>query len=232
MFQRNFLWAYEDFYRRPTPPTRDQHYFSQNYQRRGRYNEDQFGNAPAATSGYERLSNANPTARNYVDSTPSNENYYYNASETHGQGVINKRKSEGKSMRESLWSSSISANVIFHFLGFEQDSKMVYPSEEETSSTDNQIKSSNCSFGLCDEVDDYPVEKVHNILKRYELKNYFSIEKEVNIINRFGEDTENLCATITHTRFPKTAKNMQDKEQVIVNVDQYKQGVVFETCKK
>lgn len=92
----------------------------------------------------------------------------------------------------------------------------------------------NCSFGLCEEVENYPEERILNIINRSnELKQYFSklaLDASDFVFNRFGEDEDTMCSTMVHTQFPRSAPNTNNEERILVNVGDYKQGIVFETC--
>ncbi|XP_018564206.1 protein spaetzle-like [Anoplophora glabripennis] len=200
------IWAFEDYYEEPSQKPRGQQ--NVNYHSNGQLNEGRSGNLrprQTHTNIHEPT-----TVGKFIESASSNTNAYYNASGNNGYPDKNKNKRKSQEFANG----------------------MIYPPDfDNLSIAMNQIKSRSCFYGLCDEVDDYPVEKIQRILNNSELKKFFST---VKFENRFAETEEgdNLCATVTHTRFPKTAKNIQDKEQVIVNVDQYKQGIEFETCKE
>ncbi|CAG9818069.1 unnamed protein product [Phaedon cochleariae] len=111
---------------------------------------------------------------------------------------------------------------------------MVFPSDDIV--TNNTTgKSKNCPYGLCEEVENYPEGKIKNFISRSEvLKQYFDqmAIPSISFSNRFGEDGDPLCPTRTYTKFPKSATNTQNIAKILVNVDEYKQGVVYETCVK
>lgn len=94
----------------------------------------------------------------------------------------------------------------------------------------------NCSYGLCDEVDDYPEQKILRIIENSkDLKQFFTnvVSNEPGfILNRFGDDESALCPTMVHTQFPRSASNTENEERILVNVGEFKQGIVFETCVK
>ncbi|KAG5875966.1 hypothetical protein JTB14_009828 [Gonioctena quinquepunctata] len=114
---------------------------------------------------------------------------------------------------------------------YPDDSPMIYPDDVQLTP---KIISRNCTFGLCDEVENYPVDKIRRLISRSpELRQYFQqTEIPTRFNNRFGEDGDALCSTITHTKFPKSARNVQDVEMFLVNLGDYKQGIVYETCSK
>lgn len=99
---------------------------------------------------------------------------------------------------------------------------------------DEVFPSRNCTFGFCEEVENYPTNKIERIISQsIDFQKYFSNQPPViNIFTRFGDDGENLCPTRSHTIFPKIAKNTHGVEQLLVNVGEFKQGVNFESCLK
>nr|XP_023017491.1 uncharacterized protein LOC111506597 isoform X3 [Leptinotarsa decemlineata] len=111
----------------------------------------------------------------------------------------------------------------------ENNSKMAFPNDDKFHHS-RKINSRNCTFGLCEVVDDYPEEQVNRLVSRSkELKQYFKHIEITHFDNRFG-DGDQLCSTISHTVFPKSATNTKNVEMFLVNVGEFKQGVVFETC--
>ncbi|KAK4880929.1 hypothetical protein RN001_004248 [Aquatica leii] len=97
-------------------------------------------------------------------------------------------------------------------------------------------KGLNCIEDICDDAKDYPYDKIKEVIGQIKFDNLFnSLEGSiVELPSRFkppGEDgSETLCATITHTVYPKQMKNENNVERFIVNVEDHKQGLVFETC--
>ncbi|KAJ8937536.1 hypothetical protein NQ318_022960 [Aromia moschata] len=128
--------------------------------------------------------------------------------------------------------------------GYDDSSRMVYPTEANDQPAPNDtahIRSKRCYDGLCDEVEGYPTDKIHRILNHSkELRKFFStkiteiiVTTPPNVDSRFGADSsmaEPLCKTMVHTRFPKSAVNMNNIEQLLINVDNYQQGIQYETC--
>nr|WMZ41598.1 spaetzle-1 protein [Altica viridicyanea] len=103
---------------------------------------------------------------------------------------------------------------------------MIYP--DQLSST--KIRSRNCTFGICETVLDYPTEKIQKLIDRsVNIKKYFENQVPIVFDSRLSEG-ENLCAIKSYTVFPKSATNIKGTEQLVVNVDDYQQGVNFETC--
>ncbi|KAJ8985635.1 hypothetical protein NQ317_015131 [Molorchus minor] len=127
------------------------------------------------------------------------------------------------------------------------DGRMVFPTD--SSDYQDQFRrhantsyhSKSCYDGLCDDVDNYPAEKIKRIIAgSKELKRYFSTQftdvvpttVPPNVVNRFGGDAsvESLCPTMSQTRFPRTAVNMNNQEQLLINIENYKQGIIYEKC--
>lgn len=131
------------------------------------------------------------------------------------------------------------------------DQQMVFPSDKDISkvfgnpppSQTPNVKplnpsspSKNCTFGLCDEVADYPEDRILRIIENSrDLKQYFTnlaSNAPDFILNRFGDDENTLCSTMVHTQFPRSAPNTDNEEKILVNVGDFKQGIVYETCAK
>ncbi|KAB0793956.1 hypothetical protein PPYR_13576 [Photinus pyralis] len=98
-------------------------------------------------------------------------------------------------------------------------------------------KGQNCVAGVCNEAKDYPYNHIKDVLNKIKTYNKlfgFLEGTVVTLPNRFkpgvDEEDETLCPVITHTVYPKTIKNENDTERYIINIDEHKQGLVFETC--
>ncbi|KAF5298677.1 hypothetical protein FQR65_LT09657 [Abscondita terminalis] len=126
--------------------------------------------------------------------------------------------------------------------------EIIFPDEYNTrnrfghgTSKDEKISASgkglDCYQGICKDAKDYPYDLVNEVVKKIlEEEGIVNVLEGnvVNLPNRFkapGEDdTEPLCATLMHSVYPKVMKNEKDVEKYILNVDNYQQGFVYETC--
>ncbi|CAH1992782.1 unnamed protein product [Acanthoscelides obtectus] len=94
-----------------------------------------------------------------------------------------------------------------------------------------QIELKDCDYGVCQEVNDYPEEKIAKLVEKSDvLKKYLANQKKVDISGRSGTPGKILCSTMTQTYFYRKLNNTRDKEMYIVNLGDYQQGVVLETC--
>lgn len=93
-----------------------------------------------------------------------------------------------------------------------------------------------CLGNFCEDVDYYPTDLVKNALKKSKnLDSYFEENTAIDIRNRGGFDDEEdsndtMCPTRTITKYPQTAVNTNRQEKFLVNVEGYRQGIVFQTC--
>ncbi|CAH1992788.1 unnamed protein product [Acanthoscelides obtectus] len=100
-----------------------------------------------------------------------------------------------------------------------------------SSGLNKQIELKDCGYGVCQEVNDYPEEKIANLVEKSDLlKKYFASQIKVDISGRSGTPGKTLCPTMTQTYFYKKLNNTRDTEMYIVNHGDYQQGVVLETC--
>lgn len=115
---------------------------------------------------------------------------------------------------------------------------MVYPDhflELRNRFVPKPIKNENCIEGLCEDVSDYPSNHIVEVMSKAVLvDNYFGTESPpFEISDRLAGDEDReqtLCPTTPHLYYPKKAKNTEDVEKFIINIENYKQGLVFETC--
>lgn len=108
---------------------------------------------------------------------------------------------------------------------------------------DNTIKypsiyeSKNCLHNLCTNVTNYPSIYIQNVIsKSKQFDQYFgSVIQPYNqprLSAKSSQDYEerNMCDTIQFKYFPELAKNKLNKRVIIVNVENFRQAVSFETC--
>lgn len=94
----------------------------------------------------------------------------------------------------------------------------------------------DCVANICEKIDDYPEEFIKGILSRTrQFDKFFNNEILPDIADRLKpESTESeeqpLCQTQKQISYPKAAMNTNNASKFIVNVDGYRQGLVFETC--
>ncbi|CAH1992790.1 unnamed protein product [Acanthoscelides obtectus] len=113
---------------------------------------------------------------------------------------------------------------------------MRFPSSEEHPTKFIKKKERQpCLHGICEDVDDYPSAKIVEVVSRSkELVNFFKSQpKPFEFGTRFGEDSDDdtPCPTMKTKKFPKRALSTRNVEQLIVNVNDFQQGVDLEICK-
>lgn len=103
----------------------------------------------------------------------------------------------------------------------------------------NRFGNEDCVHQICDDDETYPYKTIETKMKEsMEFKKYFGTiiepHRKPTITNRFGEvdnsNLTNMCKTAYHTRYPKVAINKEGLEKYIVNTEEFKQAVSFETC--
>ncbi|CAG9857376.1 unnamed protein product [Phyllotreta striolata] len=115
----------------------------------------------------------------------------------------------------------------------ENDSKkIIFPGDIFPIPPKPKYESSNCTYGFCEEVTNYPSDKIKRIMEQSkEFRNYLVNQvPQFDIVSRFGDNEENLCSTITQSVFPKSAKNTRGETKLLVNVENYQQGVFIDVC--
>ncbi|CAG9773001.1 unnamed protein product [Ceutorhynchus assimilis] len=101
---------------------------------------------------------------------------------------------------------------------------------------------SSCTFslGICNRTDAYPINAIQRLVKRKKNLQLFS---KVSLIEPASDfplpqvrntiEPDNLCRTQTVTILPKVGYDLQSGEhRFIINIKDYVQTVVYETCVK
>lgn len=106
---------------------------------------------------------------------------------------------------------------------------------------DTEIKSDKPKIGpvpscggktYCEDVSNYPMDLLNDVIKNRNLQNYESIDA-MDISYRIDASlTESLCQANEQIIYPKTAENMDKQWLFIVNHPNFTQGVRIETCTK
>lgn len=125
--------------------------------------------------------------------------------------------------------------LIFNSAGHMGDHPIVFPDAQSA----NYIPKSTpkkCVANICEDIDDYPEEFIKGALSRTrQFDQFFTNEVFPEIADRLKPDSseseeQSLCQTQKQISYPKTAMNTNNSSKFIVNVDGYRQGLVFETC--
>lgn len=93
-------------------------------------------------------------------------------------------------------------------------------------------KPEDCFDGVCEEVDNYPTEYIRELLSRTRAEDNYFINNDIPVIiqDRLKDEGETFCLSIRKVTFPKSAFNINKTEKFLVNTDEFKQGIVTETC--
>ncbi|XP_069691562.1 protein spaetzle-like isoform X2 [Periplaneta americana] len=106
---------------------------------------------------------------------------------------------------------------------------------QATKPADNACGTGN---SFCDNVADYPIAKIKEILEKEKGKHgdIFGVESQVpkempnTIMSRMGETESYLCPSRSQIIFPKVGENKDGNKQYIVNNEDDKQGIRVEIC--
>lgn len=100
------------------------------------------------------------------------------------------------------------------------------------------VEKIKCEHGICDDTHNYPPEDEINqaVRENKALKSYFGTVVQQNdeiIKNRFDDNgsSNNMCDSERFTRMPKLMKNIDGKEMLIVNTDDFQQRINYEHCR-
>ena len=144
-----------------------------------------------------------------------------------------------RNTKPEINSSSVNDDIVFPDVVYTTTSLRYSGNSKEEVDFSANGKGLNCIEDVCDDAKDYPYERIKEIVNQISMyKKLFGFLEGsvVETPNRFkpgAEDDgegESLCATNTHTKYPKLLKNENNTEKFIVNVDGHKQGLVIETC--
>ncbi|VEN55743.1 unnamed protein product [Callosobruchus maculatus] len=131
-------------------------------------------------------------------------------------------------------SSSSSEEGFVKNEAIDSSRSMYFPSDERLAKPAVKKEKQPCQHRICEDVDNYPAEKIVEVISRSrELVGFFKNQpKPFEIDNRFGDDDDDTpCPTMKTKKFPKRALSTRNVEQLIVNVNDFQQGVDLEICK-
>lgn len=115
------------------------------------------------------------------------------------------------------------------------DHSIVFPDAQSVNYIPNSIPK-KCVANICEDIDGYPEQSIiEKLSKTRQFDQYFNNEILPEIADRLKPDSteseeQPLCQTQKQISYPKTAMNTNNSSKYIVNVDGYRQGLVFETC--
>jgi len=121
-----------------------------------------------------------------------------------------------------------------------QDSKVTFEYGESDEGSRGTVRRDttpreqlNCVEGLCENVPGYPAADIRSSLETVKVfDDYFRALQLETIENRISETAgeEQMCKTREHRIYPQKANNSRHVERTIVNIDDKKQMIVFDTC--
>ncbi|XP_015180467.1 PREDICTED: protein spaetzle isoform X2 [Polistes dominula] len=117
------------------------------------------------------------------------------------------------------------------------DGKFVFPTDnrpytDSLSSISSRILAPVCHGSTyCERVYDYPEETINNAIQQNSSIQFFATTDVLpDITKRIGVGNTPLCASNEKIIYPRSAESKTKEWFVIVNQDNFKQGVRIETC--
>ncbi|XP_014604832.1 PREDICTED: uncharacterized protein LOC106787193 [Polistes canadensis] len=117
------------------------------------------------------------------------------------------------------------------------DGKFVFPTEnipytDSLSYISSRILAPICHGStFCERILDYPEEIINNAIQQNSSIQFFAtIDVIPDVGKRIGVHNTPLCLSTEHVIYPRSAESKSKEWFVIVNQDNFKQGVRIETC--
>lgn len=117
------------------------------------------------------------------------------------------------------------------------DGKFVFPTEniqyaDSLSSISSRVLAPICHEStFCERIFDYPEEIINNAIQQNSsIKFFATIDVIPDVVKRIGVGNTPLCASTEQVIYPRSAESKSKEWFVIVNQDNFKQGVRIETC--
>lgn len=117
------------------------------------------------------------------------------------------------------------------------DGKFVFPTEnipytDSLSYISSRILAPICHGStFCERILDYPEEIINNAIQQNSSIQFFAtIDVIPDVGKRIGVENTPLCLSTEHVIYPRSAESKSKEWFVIVNQDNFKQGVRIETC--
>lgn len=105
----------------------------------------------------------------------------------------------------------------------------------------NFDETKNCIHGLCSDVNEYPTHSITSLIaNNKEFHKYFGnivepyekpiLRPKFNMALEEFDEEKNMCAVTRYMRYPQMALRDYREPVVIVNVEGFRQSVIFEVC--